>query len=298
MKTQRIFLIAALLILAIFLSPHSTIAQDSEILNNDEIIGMVDKGLPNSIIIKKIESSPNNFDLSTDALIKLTSANIPEDIITAMMESEHNKVDDNYELVKKFDEPGIYYLLDDDSDVKYLAPTIIDNVKEGSFGSHMAGALTAAAKKKKKAIIAGTIANLTTNNKPVFFFYFGNNEDASAANQSQYNANDPMAMLQAMKSMSTGQRIKFSGINSPNEIRLVKPDVDKKERSFVASSASGMVKEAGIDSNYVLQIKNDRLAPGLYKVYCEQPLQPGQYLFVYAGSDIYAGQYVYDFTVK
>lgn len=273
-------------------------AQDGSILTNEAVIDMVVKKLPNSIIIKKIQTDPNQFDLSTDALVSLSDANVPEEIITAMMESEGNKAGEHHELVKKFDEPGIYYLVEDDSDVKYLAPTVIDKIKEGSFGSHMAGALTAAAKKKKKAMIAGTTANLSTSDKPVFFFYFGNNEDVTAANQTQSNPNDPMAMLQAMKSMTTGQRIKFSGISSPNEIRLVKPDVDKKERSFVASSSSGMVREAGIDSNFVMQIRNDRLAPGLYKVYCDQPLEPGQYLFIYAGSDIYSGQHVYDFTVK
>ena len=273
-------------------------AQDPSILTNEVVIDMVNKKLPSSIIIKKIQTDPNNFDLSTDGLVSLSGANVPEEIISAMMESEGNKAGEHHELIKKFDEPGIYYLVEDDSDVKYLAPTVIDKIKEGSFGSHMAGALTAAAKKKKKAMIAGTTANLTTTNKPVFFFYFGDNEDAATANQTQYNPNDPVAMIQAMKSLSTGERIKFSGISSPNEIRLVKPDVDKKERSFVASASSGMVREAGIDSNYVVQIRNDRLAPGLYKVYCDQALEPGQYLFVYAGSDIYAGQYVYDFTVK
>ncbi len=286
--------------LIVFLMLQSAIiqAQDASILTNEAVIDMVEKKLPNSIIIKKIQTDANKFDLSTDAIVLLSGANVPEEIITAMMEAEGNKAGEHHELVKKFDEPGIYYLLDDDSDVKYLAPTVIDKIKEGSFGSHMAGALTAAAKKKKKAMIAGTAANLTTSNKPVFFFYFGNNEDATVANQTQHNPNDPMAMLQAMKSMTTGQRIKFSGISSPNEIRLVKPDVDKKERSFVASASSGMVREAGIDSNFVMQIRNDRLAPGLYKVYCDQTLEPGQYLFVYAGSDIYPGQHVYDFMVK
>ncbi|MGF1635479.1 MAG: hypothetical protein ACFCUU_00290 [Cyclobacteriaceae bacterium] len=298
MKILYFSFIITFFYLSFFLSYHPVLAQKSDILDNKEIIDMVEKGLPNSIIIKKIESSLNNFDLSTDALVQLSATNIPEDIIAAMMESGHNKIDDNYELVKKFDQPGIYFLLEDDSDVKYLAPTVIDKVKEGSFGSHMAGALTAAAKKKVKAIISGTTANMQTDSKPVFFFYFGNPDDVAVNNQPQYNQNDPVAMIHALQNMGTGEKVRFSGIQSPNEIRLVKPDVDKKERSFVASSSSGMVRETGIDSNYVVQFKNDRIAPGLYKVYCENPLQSGEYLFVYAGSSLYSGQYIYDFTVK
>jgi len=297
MKNKHAYLCAAFLLLSSFFSIPIAIAQDTQVLGNSEIIEIVTKGLPGSVIMKKIENSPNNFDLSTDALIKLSEAKVSEDIITAMMAAEQNKIGDNYELVKKFDEPGIYFSIDND-DVKYLAPTVIDKVKEGSFGSHMAGALTSAAKQNVKAIITGTTANMETNNSPVFYFYFGKADDGSAKNQKQYDPNDPVAMMQALKNMSVGERIHFSGIQSPNEIRLVRPDVDKKERSFIASSSSGMVKETGISSDFVVQFKNDRLSPGLYKVYCEKPLPPGQYLFVYAGSALYAGQYVYDFTVK
>jgi hypothetical protein len=101
-----------------------------------------------------------------------------------------------------------------------------------------------------------------------------------------------------MADMNTAQRIEFTGINSPNEIRLVKTQVDKKERSFVASTSSGMTRDSGIDSDYIVNIKYDKLGPGLYKVYSENQLEIGEYMFVYAGAPINDGQYVYDFSVK
>jgi hypothetical protein len=276
------------------------VAQNKEVLDNQGVIDLVKSGLPSTIIIKKIQTSPNRFDVSNEALVQLNNSGVGTDIVSAMMEAGGNSVSEYNDLTKKFDQPGIYYLTGEDlySPNMYMEPSVIDKLKEGSFGSHMAGALTTAAKKKVRAIIANEHANLETTKRPYFLFYFGKDADKKVENQPQANQNDPMAMLKAIQSMSTGERIKFSGINSPNEIRLVKADVDKKERSFIASSASGMVKESGIESEYLREFKFKKLEPGLYQVYFEKPLEPGQYLFVYAGMALYQGQYVYDFSVK
>lgn len=90
----------------------------------------------------------------------------------------------------------------------------------------------------------------------------------------------------------------FSSIRSPNEIRLVKTKTGKSERSFVASASSGMTREVGIDTDYVVDFKFDRLANGLYIVYPARILEPGEYLFVFAGGTISQGHYVYDFSVR
>ena len=276
-------------------------AQDSEILDNNEVINLVNSGLPSSIVVKKIKTSPNRFDLSTDGLVKLTTAKVPEDIISAMMESGDNVVTEHHELLNRFDQPGIYYLEGDDmltAELDYMEPTVIDKIKEGSFGSHMARSLTSAAKKKVRAIITDAEANMRTTKKPSFLFYFGDNTGGAKPTPQQTDPNDPMAMIKAMQNMTSAERIEFSGISSPNEIRLVKTDVKKKERSFVASSASGMTRDTGIDSDYVIDTKYEQIAPGLYEVFCDEALSPGEYLFVYAGAALYTGQYVYDFSVK
>jgi hypothetical protein len=260
----------------------------------------VKSGLPGTIIIKKIQTSPNKFDLSNEGLVQLTQSGVDAEIVSVMMEAEGNAVSEFDDLTRKLDEPGIYYLTGKElnSPNVYMEPSVIDKIKEGNFGSHMAGALTSAAKKKVRAIIANENANLETTNRPLFIFYFGKDADKKVETQPQTNQNDPMAMIKAMQNMNTAEKIKFSGINSPNEIRLVKVDVAKKERSFIASSASGMVKETGIDSEYVREFKFQKLEQGLYQVFTEKPLEPGQYLFVYAGINLYQGQYVYDFSVK
>ncbi len=298
---RLLFKITCLLSLCLYLiSFNQTNAQSGEVLDNKGVVDMVKSGLPENIIIKKIQSTPNRFDLSTDALVKLSNDGVSSNVVSAMMESEGKGVSEYHELLKGMDEPGIYLLKGEEltSEQLYMEPSVIDKVKEGSFGSHMAGALTAAAKKKVKAIVANSHANMETGRRPLFLFYFGDEADKAADSQPQTNQNDPMAMLKAIQNMNTADKIKFSGISSPNEMRLIKADEDKNERSFVASSASGMVKESGIDSDFIRQFKFERLESGLYQVFFEKPLEPGEYMFVYGGINLYQGQFVYDFSIK
>jgi len=56
-----------------------------EVLTNDSVISMVKAGLPESVIISKISSSPKKFDTSTDGLIKLKAAKVPDKVIEAMV---------------------------------------------------------------------------------------------------------------------------------------------------------------------------------------------------------------------
>ena len=56
-----------------------------EVLTNDSVISMVKAGLPESVIISKIGTSPKKFDTSTDGLIKLKAAKVPDKVIEAMI---------------------------------------------------------------------------------------------------------------------------------------------------------------------------------------------------------------------
>jgi hypothetical protein len=300
MRSKKITLLLISVLISGLLCAPALFSQTGEVLNNEGVISLINSGLPTSIIISKIESSPNRFDLSTDALIKLSSQKVPEEIINAMMGSEKRRVSEYHDLTKKFDKPGIYLLKGEinDADVSSLEPSVIDKVKEGSFGSHMAGALTAASKKKVKAIIAGGNSNTTVESSPVFIFYFGGESDVVTEPAQPANQNDPLAMIKALQNMSIADKVEFSSISSPNEIRLVKTEASAKERSFVASAASGMTRESGIDSDFVREFKFERLAPGLFRVYFEKPVEKGEYLFVPAGIILGQGQYIYDFSVR
>jgi hypothetical protein len=73
-----------LTIVAILLLVGVVIGQET--LTNDSVVEMVTAGLPDEIIIAKINSSKTSFDLSTPALAKLTQAKVSSAVMKAMIE--------------------------------------------------------------------------------------------------------------------------------------------------------------------------------------------------------------------
>lgn len=60
--------------------------RNKNLLKNEDVLGLVNKKLPENLIIKKIQTSECEFNTSTDALLKLVEAGVSESIIGAMME--------------------------------------------------------------------------------------------------------------------------------------------------------------------------------------------------------------------
>jgi hypothetical protein len=58
----------------------------TETLTNSQIVEMSKIGLDKTIILKKINDSSNNFDVSTNALIELKKANVADEVIALMLE--------------------------------------------------------------------------------------------------------------------------------------------------------------------------------------------------------------------
>jgi hypothetical protein len=70
----------------------SLIAQDSaqcqpsqKSISNDDVIAMVEKKLPESVIISAIRSGPSRFDTTTNGLIRLNAAGVTENELNAMV---------------------------------------------------------------------------------------------------------------------------------------------------------------------------------------------------------------------
>lgn len=62
------------------------LAQSTEKITNANIVGMAKAGLPQSVIIKTIESSDAKFDVSANAMILLKKQGVTNDVIAAMVE--------------------------------------------------------------------------------------------------------------------------------------------------------------------------------------------------------------------
>jgi hypothetical protein len=60
-------------------------AQTGKPLTNDDVLAMVKKKLPESVVVSAIKSSPGNYDTSPNELIRLNSAGLTENELNAMM---------------------------------------------------------------------------------------------------------------------------------------------------------------------------------------------------------------------
>lgn len=72
--------------LSLFGQPHS------QILTNQDVVGMVKAGLTPDIVIAKIKSSQESFDTSPIALEKLKKAGVPGSVILAIVQAPEQKV--------------------------------------------------------------------------------------------------------------------------------------------------------------------------------------------------------------
>ena len=252
-------------------------------LTNKTILQLHGAGLGVSVIQSKIESSICSFDLSTDALVALKKARVPDEVIPAMLSksspvSQATGAGDTSQAA-----PGIYYCKGSPCALTEIEASVYSQAKMGS------GFLTAltygAAKTNMKATLAGPSANLEIGERsPSFYFYF----DKSASSEF---------------GKSGAQAFWFSAATSPNEFILVKFSVSKKTREVVTGSwntYAGM--SSGIDDKNKVSFKYEKVSPGVYRVFFKEPLEKGQYCFMYAGASTYGAggtplQKVYDFGI-
>lgn len=68
-------------------------AQAGESLSNDDVLAMVKKKLPESVIVSAIKSSPGKYDTSPNELIRLNAAGLTENELNAMMAVAHKDAD-------------------------------------------------------------------------------------------------------------------------------------------------------------------------------------------------------------
>lgn len=281
---MRLFLFAFLVFIM-----NISFGQKSDTLTNQTIIQLTKVGLGKDILISKIQSSFCRFDLTTDGLISLKKAAVADEVIGAMMSKSNNvstsssersnnsqseQVQNNTSLT-----PGIYYCKGTPCNYQELEASVY------SQGKTNANLLMAyGGKSKMKATLSTANANLQIEeNKPVFYFYF------NQANQKEFGSSDY-----------------FGNATSPNEFLLIKFTLSKNKKTReVVTATFGVYSGAssGVDDEYKVPIKYEKVSQGVYKVYLEKPLEKGEYGFMNAAAstsvgDTPAQQKVYDFGVR
>ena len=271
-----------LLIFSIFLTltvKSQTVKPDT--LTNQTVIDLKMAGFNATIIKAKIAASYCSFDVSTNAMISLKKAGIPDDVITAMVSKINTASTSIIDSVQST-APGIYYCKGQPCDLMELEPSVYSQAKTGS--SILTSLTYGIAKTKAKATLSNPHANLQLDEKsPQFYFYF----DKSTTNNFGNNS---------------ATTYWFASATSPNEFILIKFTTTKKSRDVVTgswNSYAGM--SSGIDDSNKISFKYEKISAGVYKVYTEQPLEKGEYCFMYAGGSATYGapmQKVYDFGIK
>ncbi len=86
MRSIRPLSLAAMLVLLALALPCLAQEAPDAPLTNADVVKMVKAGLPSSVIVSKIQTSPNNFSTSTAALIQLKKQGASEDVLHAVMD--------------------------------------------------------------------------------------------------------------------------------------------------------------------------------------------------------------------
>ena len=87
---KKSFIMILITIIFFGLAVHVLAAE--EIITNETILTMVKAGLGEELIISKIKTSKNQFDVSMDGILKLKNESVSETIIKAMIEASKPKV--------------------------------------------------------------------------------------------------------------------------------------------------------------------------------------------------------------
>lgn len=278
-------IIILLVILFGILGNTQLFAQDT--LTNKNIIELSKAGMGKKLIIDAIDNSVCKFNVGINDLLELKNLKIDEDIISAMINKAKGKSNsENATSGNSNNNPlyaltsGIYYFEDATGQYKEIEASTFSQSKQGS------GLLTSMtyglAKTKQKAVLSGSKANMQIGiNTPSFYFVF-DKEKGSLNESSQF----------------------FISATNPNQFVLVRLNIpsNKKSRELITGSYNLYQGGAtGIDDSQKILFKFEKVAQGIYKVHTEQPLQKGEYCFLYAAGAASAGstpiQRVFDFGV-
>jgi hypothetical protein len=290
-----------------FLTITTAYSQNTEVLTNKSVKDLTMAGMSSKIIINKINNSTCNFITITDSLISLKKSGVSEEVIEAMVNklpsaagqtvSNSNagsnvSVSEN-ENIKPLsgisaqslitslqkEGSGIYYILPSDNSIIEAEPTVFSQEKSGSnyWASYWSYGF---AKSKKVMSVSGSKANIQFNIKrPYFYFYFDPQQNSLNAQSSSWYAN----------------------ATNPNEFLLVKFNTKVKNSRAVATASQNYYEYAsGVDDEFKVSYKFQKLAKGIYEVYFEEDLLPGEYGFMYAGtiSNTSGSPKVYDFGIS
>ena len=271
------------IVLLLLLLPACVFAQSgAKILTNEDVVKLSKLDLPSTAIISKIQTSRTHFDVDIDALVDLKKQGVSGDVITAMInanvtEQKEISAKRDYTDPKTMRNAGIYYYNEKDANNLFVPidPTVISSsTSGGAVGTALAQRYTyGLAKNKARSSLSGPESRRQiSESSPTFYFYF-------------YTAN--------------GVQLLFASGSTPNEFALVKLIERDNSRDMIVGSANYYENNTGIDNKQRVDFDYVQLASGVYKVVPKEPLERGEYCFIYTGAvpTSYSNNKVFDFGI-
>jgi hypothetical protein len=266
------------------LAPTALVAEP---LTNANIVQLTGLGVGDEAIIAKIRASEQVFDTSVQQMIELKRSGVSGSVIAAMIDAGHPKAPamsvDSADPLSPHP-AGVYLLVKGAAArMQRLDATVTNQAKTGGiWGYALTGGIASAS---IKAAIQNETARISVDEAfPVFFFFF--------------DESNPEASRQAL-AWASGTA---ATVTSPSEFTLIR--LNKKEgrrEARVGSINIGGSKTGVMDSDR-LAFQYDLVRPGVYRVTPRDPLNPGEYGFIYSmsggGAAGALAARIFDFSVR
>jgi hypothetical protein len=264
MKMMRVLWVSVLVaMMALSLPAATSLAQ--EVLTNESVVQMIKAGLPESVVITKIRSTPTKFDLRTESLVSLKKSGVSDKVLEAMMT------------------PGTAA----GAPAATPAPAAAAPAPAAATG---AGGLRD--RDVIYQVVGGkyvelfpTSANLETN----MAFFSSKSEVVLEGRKAKYRTSDKQPV--------------FLSTYGPTDAPLVrlKPGDDNDDRNLRISSGAfmpfGGTQKMGVRNEDKIATSIERDARGFYRVVPAAPLPPGEYGFILASGFGAGVGRIFDFGV-
>ncbi len=252
---------AASIIFVAFLAQPAVLADEEEVLTNEDILVMTEEGLAERVIVAKIMASETDFDITREQLVALSRAGVEAGVLEAMVvksvPAAARRAPGTY--AQRFEgtpctAPGLY--VEEESALRPVNP----QVPQIQSGNNVLTAVTwGIFSGRAKAAIRGARSDTRTSNRmPIFWF---------CPEDSLVSAN-PGTMV------------------DPREFLLVvlKASESWEERSIPVGRASVWAGgQSDIPPRLIRRVKYENVGFGVYRMTPRSALDPGEYGFYHAG---------------
>jgi len=241
----------------------------AETLTNATVVQLVKAGIGNDAVIAKIKATEGKYDLSTDDLIALKNDGVSGEVIAAMIagpvKAEPAAVAMSLTDINPMTpHPSGLYLIDAAANrLDRIDPTVSNQAKTGGiFGYALTMGL---ASMSVKVAISGEAARVVAPSpKPSFYFFFDASNPATANIASSWSAGSAQT------------------VSSPSEFTLIRMMEKKGRREARVGSMNIGGAKTGVMDHDRIPFDYQMVREGVYKVTPKEPLEAGQYGFIYA----------------